>query len=198
MNERGDITLLGTLVLLCLSSLVLLSALELERSFKTLRARSTLLLCTKEAKGELRDLLALMGRTNWGIKNLERAKLLAALFPGMGMASKSAEDVKKGLQLIQDAKMLSYLRTIGSLRVKGCPMDFLFIQTPFETAGPRLKRNQDGTIKIRSKQWGNRFFLRPYEIQLNVKVLTWETFSPHLQLLTEDRPAKLSFPLRAF
>jgi hypothetical protein len=198
MNERGEITFLGTLLMLCLSSLVLLSALELERSFKRLKQRSTLILCTKEAKGELRNLLTTMGQTNWGIKNLERVKLLAMLFPGMGMASKSAEDIKTGLKLFQDVKMLSFLKTIATLRVKGCPMDPRFLQTPFEMTGTRLKRNQDGTIKIRSTEWNHHFVLRPYQIQLKIKLVNWEAPSPRLQFLVEDRPEKLLSLLQAF
>ncbi len=189
---------MGTLMMLCLSSLVILSALELERSFKKLKNRTTLLLCTKEAKGELDELLTLMGRTNWAIKNVERVKLISMLFPGTQIASKSAEDIKRGIQWIQNIRMVSHLRKIASFKKKGCPLDPYLIQTPFEIRGATLKREQDGSIKLRRSKWTHHFILRPYVIHLNVKLKNWEASSPLLEIYAEDNREKFSSHLRAF
>jgi hypothetical protein len=194
MNERGEITFLGVLAILCFSSLVILSALEIERSFRRLKSRTTLLLCTKETKGELKGLIGFMGRANWGIKNLERVKLLSILFPTAGIATKSADEIKRGLQRMQDLRILYHFKTLSALHMKGCPLDPLLIQTPFEIVGNLLKRSPNGTVKMRSDKWEHHFFLRPYKIQLRVEPERWESPFPQIYFQAKDKPERSYFP----
>jgi hypothetical protein len=198
MNQRGEITVLGSLLILCLTAIVILAALELERSFKKLEARTKILLCAKETKGELNELLTLMGRTNWGIKNLHRIKIISILFPGAFSATQSAEKVKKGLQKIQNLRMMLHLKKISGLKLKGCPLDTGLVQTPFETDGLILRRNQEGGVRLRSAKWEHHLFLRFYKIQLMVVATEWEVLSPRLDFKFKDSPVRSSFLLRAF
>ena len=198
MNERGEITLLSCLLILGLTGIVFLSTLELQRSFSQLKARTTLLLCTKETKGELNEFLIFMGRTNWGIQNLQRAKWIALIFPGAKLASQSAEKLKKFLQSSQEARLIYHLKILRNLQLKGCPLPLMLLKTPFETNGPILKRNQNGSVKLRSLKWNYHFFVRPYEIHLSVLAREWEKISPQVEYVVEDKPVRFSSLLRAF
>jgi hypothetical protein len=163
-----------------------------------MKTRTTLLLCTKETKGELHELLIFMGRTNWGIKNLQRVKLLSLILPGSQFTSQSADKIKKILQRTQEVRLASHFNIIKNLKLKGCPLPLSLLKTPFETIGPILKRDQNGSIKLRSFEWNYYFFLRPYEIHLNVVAKEWENLSPQLVYVVEDKPVRFSSLLRAF
>ena len=70
MNQKGEVTLITTLLMFILLGIVLLSSLELKSSFRKLQRRTELFLCVKETKGEINLFLKFMGRTNWAIKNM--------------------------------------------------------------------------------------------------------------------------------
>jgi hypothetical protein len=100
MNQRGEALLFCILILTLLSGLLTLCGLELHRSYKQLEKRTKFFLCIKESKGELKQFLHGMGRTNWMIKNTSRAQYLFAVIPGLQGASLKARKIKKILQFL--------------------------------------------------------------------------------------------------
>jgi hypothetical protein len=83
MNQKGEAILFCVLILVILSGLFTLCGLELERSFTQLQTRTTLFLCAKETKTEVKKYMTLMGRSNWALKHLSQAQLVAMMIPGL-------------------------------------------------------------------------------------------------------------------
>jgi hypothetical protein len=192
MNQKGEVTLLSTLLVLVLMSVVLLSALELRKSFKLLEKRTELFICTKEAKGELNLYLKFMGRTNWGIKNIKKIALIMMFIPGLQGVAANAEKAKKYLQLVQELKHVSYLKTLGSLKAKGCALDPRMYISPF-IIGPRFfKRDFHGALKLKETKWTYYYFSKPYLLSLEVNASSWESFHPKLNYIAGEKGAKLS------
>ncbi len=187
MNQRGEATLLGVSILLSLCGLFLLLSLELKSSFNQLRRRTQIFLCVKEAKGELNRYLEFMGRTNWGIRNLNRAALLLALIPGLQLKALSADRVRKTLKVLQRARQVSYLKTLAGLKGKGCPLDPRMFLTPF-----RQNRDAEGALILRSHRWTYVFFQKPYSLSLAVDAAAMDALDPRLGYRSSEKGAKLS------
>lgn len=199
MNQRGEMTLSAALILLVMATLVLLCALELRRSFSHLEKRTKLFLCLKETKGEFVEFMKFMGRTNWGIKNTNRAKLIMLFIPGLQGASMEAEKLKKTLQYIQEGRFLLYLKTISRLKAKGCPLDPRLALTPFESGARLFNRDAEGAVKLKEKEWNYYFYTKPYFVELSFKSHQWEGIKPRMLFESKERPATfrslLSVPL---
>lgn len=186
MNQKGEITLTVVLMTLALTTLVLLCALELRHSFKTLEKRTTIFLCVKETKGEFHQFIKFMGRTNWGIKNINRVSLIMMFIPGLQGASMNAQKLKTTLKRAQDVRLISYLKTLRNLRTKSCPIDPRMLITPFRPA-----RDNDGALKLREKQWTYYYLLRPYALSLEINLQDYESIHPRIQYKTEEKGAIL-------
>lgn len=192
MNQKGEVTLLSTFLILALMSLVLLCSLELRKSYKLLERRTQLFLCTKETKGEFDLYLTFMGRTNWGIKNLKKLSLLMMFIPGLQGAASSAEKAKKFLQLSQEMKHISFLKTLSSLKRKGCPLDPRLLISPFQP-GPRFfKRDHLGALKLREIKWTYYFLSKPYLLAIDVNATSFESLKPKITYKAVEKGAKLS------
>lgn len=192
MNQKGEATLISCLFILALTSIVLLAALELKKSFRLLEKRTHLFLCTKETKGELHEFMKFMGRTNWGIKNLNRASIIMIFIPGTQGLALDAQKLKKYLQYVQNARVISYLKTLNELRKKECPLDPRMFITPFELSASALKRDATGAIKLREKKWTYGYFSKPYFLTIKVEASGWERPQPKIRYTSEEKAAKLS------
>lgn len=192
MNQKGEITLVSMLLILTLSSLILLSSLELRKSFKLLEKRTHLFLCVKETKGEFHHFMKFMGRTNWGIKNINRAALIMMFIPGLQGASMETQKLKKYLQYSQEVRLVSYLKTLNELRTKSCPLDPRLFITPFKLGTRLLQRNAEGAIILREEEWTYYFLSRPYLLQIKISLKNWEQINPRLNYQVEEKAAKLS------
>jgi hypothetical protein len=187
MNQRGETTLLSCFLLFTLMSIVLLCALELSKSFRQTERRSHLFLCVKEIKGEHHHFLKFMGRTNWGIKNINRTSLIMLFIPGLQGVASNAQKAKKYLQHTQELRLISYLKTLSKLKARSCPMDPRMLITPF-----KLKRNTDGALRLKEEKWTYYYFSKPYLISLKVDATGFESIRPTITYLSEESLARLS------
>lgn len=187
MNQKGEVTLFSCLLLFALMSLVLLCGFELRKSYRLLEKRTELFLCTKETKGELQVFMKFMGRTNWGIKNINRASLIMLFIPGLQGAAMDAQKLKKYLIYVQNIRLISYVKTLTSLKAKGCPLDPRMFITPFSH-----KRDAEEALILRKPQWTYYFLSMPYALSLKVDSQDWEQVNPRLTFITEEKGAKLS------
>jgi len=194
-NERGDMTLLSVVLILGLSGLVILSALELTAALKGLRHRANLILCVKESKGELHQFLKFMGKTNWAIHEANKVKWISLVIPGLQGLSGGAEKVKSALKVAQETNRLFYLKNLALLQ-SHCPIDPRMFQTPFELIPSGLKRHLDGTAKLRSNHWTYRYFHKSGLITLEIKNIKLQTIRPNLNYRLLESKVKL--PSRSF
>lgn len=187
MNQRGEITLFSCFLLLALMALVLVCGLELRKSFKLLEKRSHLFLCVKETKGEFNEFMIFMGRTNWGIKNINRASLIMMFIPGLQGAAMDAQKLKKYLVYAQNIRLVSYLKTLTDLKAKSCPLDPRMFITPFKT-----KRDAEEALVLREKEWTYYFLLKPYVLSLSTSEAGFQSVNPKMKYLMEEKGAMLS------
>lgn len=187
MNQKGEITLFSCLLLLGLMAMVLLCGLELRKSFKLLEKRTHLFLCVKETKGEFNEFMKFMGRTNWGIKNINRASLIMVFIPGLQGAAMDAQKLKKFLIYSQNIRLVSYLKNLKDIRGKSCPLDPRMFITPFKP-----KRDAEEALVLREKKWTYYFLQRPYVLSLTIDQRGFEKINPRLTYLTEEKGAILS------
>lgn len=192
MNQKGEITLLSVLSIFIISTLILLCSLELKKSFHLLKQRTNLFLCLKEVKGELNIFLKFMGKTNWGIKNIDKAGTIMMFVPGLQGAAASAKKAKKILQFSQQARLISFVKTLTTLKSKGCSLDPLMGITPFEIGPQLLIRDAFGAAKLREKKWSYQYLKNPYNITLNIDASRIESTHPEIRYYTEERWGKLS------
>jgi hypothetical protein len=147
----------------------------------------------KESKGEIHQLLEFIGRTNWGIKNVNHLSLIMLFIPGLQGGAVKANKVKKYLQHLQEAKLASYLLGLGRLKKKGCPLDPRIIQTPFALGNNFLKRDAHGAAILRKEKWNYFYFLRPYLLDLQVNASRWEGPRPKISYEALDNGVMFSF-----
>ncbi len=193
MNQKGEVSLMGILVLVVLTGIVMLGALELEHSYRKLQHRTQLFLCTKEAKEELALYLRFMGKTNWAIKNTHRAGMIMIFIPGLQGASMNAEKIKRIIIKLQNLKLASYLKTLRNLTQKSCALDPRMFITPFNLGPLGYQRTSEGVALLRKNQWSYLFHEPPYALSLKIQLLTLESLKPKIQFITEERGGKLSF-----
>lgn len=192
MNQKGEITLLSCLLLLAMTFLVILCGLELKHNYSLLEKRTQLFLCVKETKGEHKKFMSFMGKTNWGIKNLNKLGLITLFIPGLQGISSNAQKAKKYLQYTQEIRLISYLKTLRDLKGKSCPLDPRMFITPFQIGTRFLNRDSEGAAQLRANEWTYYYFQKPYLVSLTVKANGWEKIKPDATYFTEERAAKLS------
>lgn len=192
MNQKGEATLLCCLGIVVLTGLMLLCSIELQKNFRLMEKRSHLFLCTKEAKGELHNYLKFMGQTNWGIKNTKRVAIIALFIPGLQGLSGQAERARKVLITLQNIQLVSYMKTLTSLRQKGCSLDPRMFITPFELSSIGYLRTQEGVAKLRMNEWSYQFLESPYLISLKVSAHNLESIKPRPKYQASEKGAKFS------
>jgi hypothetical protein len=195
MNQRGEALLFCILILTLLSGLLTLCGLELHRSYKQLEKRTKLFLCIKESKGELKQFLHGMGRTNWMIKNTSRAQYLFAVIPGLQGASLKARKIKKILQQFQQALLIKFFTNLTKIKQKACPLAPQLLLTPFKTKHITFERGPEGEALLRRKKWDYYFFQKPYLIVMNVDLSNLETPNPKINFKIKEKLGISAFPL---
>jgi hypothetical protein len=192
MNQKGEATVLSTLLIVALSGIVLLCALELRKSFLLLEKRTHLFLCLKETKGELNEFLQFMGRSNWAIKNITKASLIMVFIPGLQGVAANAQKAKKIIQNAQDVRLISYLKVLAQLNQRQCPVDPRMLLTPFKIGPGLLKRDSDGAAELREKKWIYSYLSRPYFLQLEIDASGLEHLKPKITYKSKEKAVKLS------
>ncbi len=191
-NQRGEAILFCVLILVVLSGLLTLSGLELQRNFLSMKKRTNLFLCVKESKGELNNYMKLMGRTNWALKNISKAQVVAAFIPGLQGAALEADKLKRALKTIQQVSLMTYMTKIFELRKKACPLDPQMALTPFELKGAQYKRGIDDVALLRKSTWTYFYLEKPYLLTLKVDASQFERISPKIIFQAEEKGATLS------
>ncbi len=162
MNQKGEVTLMASLLLFILLGIVLLCSLELKKSYYQLKKRTDLFLCLKEAKGELNEFIKFTGRTNWAIKNLNRAELIMMFIP-LGQASAmNAKKLKNVLIKSQEIRLLSYMNRLKKIKSKGCKLDLRMFISPFKLTSGTFRRDKEQAVILREKEWSYSFYSKPY------------------------------------
>lgn len=192
MNQRGEMTLLSVMIIALMTGLILLCSLELQRSFKLIQKRTHLFLCVKETKGEIKNHLQFMGRTNWAIKNVHRAGIIAIFIPGLQGAALKAEKMKKLLIQLQTFELISYLKKINDLRAKGCPLDPRTLITPFKIGASLHQRDSAQKAILRDSSWSYLFIQGPYSVKLEFTDARLERLDPKIKITSSEKGVTLS------
>lgn len=193
LDQKGEATLFCVLVLVALSGLLTLSAMELQRSFSLLKKRTHLFLCTKEVKEELNLHVRYMGRLNWLIKNTTRAQVLAAFIPPLWPHIGNADKLKKVAKTLQALEAGIFKIKLGKMASKGCPLDpriYLGPYVPGTDYG--FKRTSEGAAQLRMKEWTYYFLNQPYCLSLKVNAMGSERLMPKIIYQAEEKGAMLS------
>ncbi len=192
MNQKGEVTLVSTLIITVLMGMVLLCALELKKSYGLLQKRTHLFLCVKETKGEFHDYMKFMGRTNWAIKNINKASLIMMFIPGLQGVAADAQKAKKYLQYVQEARLVLYLKKLADLRGRKCSTDPRMFLTPFKLGSRLLKRDAHGAAELREEKWTYYYLSKPYLLQIEINASGFESLKPKLTYKSEEKAARLS------
>lgn len=192
LNQKGEVTLFFTATIVVLSLLFVLLALELRSSYLLTQKRKELFLCTKEARGDLKNFMIFTGRTNWGIKNAKKVALIAVLIPGLQGLSAEASKVKETLIRLQNIRLASYLNSLRRLSRKGCSLGPGFVITPFEISGSGFSRDDLSAARLRKKEWTYFFIDLPYTLTLDVKVVELDAINPVIEISSAEKGAMLS------
>lgn len=198
MNQRGDVNLFFVIFVAGLSGVMLLCALRLQRSFRLLEKRTELFLCVKETEGELSRYMKFMGRTNWAIRNVEKAKYIMMFIPGLQGGALEAEKAKRTLILVQNTALVPYLKKFAVLKAKGCPVDPRLLITPFELSGAGYQRDHLGSAKLRKTIWTNQYVSLPYSLSVEWDASGFEAINPRLLRKSWENGAKLSSILSSY
>lgn len=198
MNQKGEVTLVASLLIFLLLGIVLICSIELKHSFNHLKRRTDLFLCVKEAKGELNQFITSIGKTNWAIKNLNRSEIILMLLPAGMVGANNLEKLKKVIIHSQDLKLFNYLKTLNDLRKKGCQLDPRMFMTPFEMNLTTFKRDINQAVTLRRNEWSYAFYKMPYLIKLKINGREWEKLTPDINYYSEEKTVKLSLTSRVY
>lgn len=155
MNERGNTTLFG-LMLVMVISMIGLHLIKLRVDYtKSNEQFQKLLLCSKETNGETKQFYDRISKSNAFIKALTITEYTSTVIPIYGVvASNSAAQAVEAIKLIQVGYLLSYLNKLRELTQKNCFLSPNIYKTPYElsiTSG--LERNQFEEAKLRGDNW---------------------------------------------
>jgi hypothetical protein len=181
-----------------LSGVMILCALRLKNSFRLLEKRTELFLCTKEVEGELYQYIKFMGRTNWAIKNVEKAKLIMMFIPGLQGGALEAEKAKRTLIMMQNTALIPFLKKMAQLKSRSCPMDPRIFITPFKLAGYGYQRDADSTATLRSSKWSYQYVSFPYSLSVDWDASHYLGLSPRLKRISKENGGKLSSILSSY
>lgn len=193
MNERGEIISLSALLILVLSTFLVLCSLELRREFKELQSRAALFLCAKEFKGELETFLFHIGRTNWTIKNLDRISKISFFIPGLQGASFKSAKAKKIISLYQNSLLISYLKKLGDLKQRSCPIGIEFFKTPYHINLNGFVRDNLGGALLRNSHLSYSLSLGGSTLKLKSDLSHLEALSPRIQFESSEKREKQFF-----
>lgn len=192
-NQRGEATLFCILILVALSGLLTLCGLELQSSFQTLKKRTSLFLCVKESKGELKLYIEKMGRLNWALDNISKAQLVALFIPPLWPYLGSADKIKKGVKTIQAMSLAPYLFKIKELKGRGCPIDPQMLMTPYVLGNDfAFARTKSGAAILRNPTWTYYFLKKPYLLTLEVDGTSSNSLHPRIRFQAEEKLGTLS------
>lgn len=146
-NEKGNMTLLSIIFLLSLSSWSIVFLQNEAKLFKELKARLRVFTCMKRLNGESKRHIKWMEGLN---KTIEVAN--AAMVSANPVVISIAKATKKGAQLGQQVKHISFLKDLVLMTKNKCLFDPYAYKTPYKNKG-LLTRDSLGRASLRSKKW---------------------------------------------
>lgn len=191
MNQKGEITLTGIILLLTFASLFSLCVLKLHISFSKLEERTELFLCTKTAKEELNLFLIFISKTNWVIQNAKRAKIISVLLPVTYSLYPTVNKFISFIKQIQELKKTIYLKKLIQLKAQGCPVSLKSLKTPFRLIGTQFARDQSGLIILKEREWSYDFQTKNYALKVQVFSVRINTLSPAFRYIVQESRVKL-------
>jgi len=177
-NERGEISLVASIILSISFSLLVLLSFKLETHHRDLKNKLRLDLCAKEVLGLSESYWVDMSKMNWAIENATKVQVVAAVIPGLQGVAMKVSKVKKALKHLQEARTVSYLIYLTKLRGKYCPIPAAFFKTPFEYENFLFKRNAKGVIKMRDRSWNSNFLSGPYFLRVSYQLPELKVLHP--------------------
>ncbi len=190
MNQRGEMNLIFVLMVVGLTSVLILCALKLQRSYYLLLRRSEFFLCMKETEGEMKRYMKFMGRTNWAIENVEKAKWIMAFIPGLQGGALEAEKAKQTPKKLQNLSLVPYMKKLNSLRKQGCPLDPRMLKTPFHLRGLSYERDSLERARLRSTRWTYFYLSYPYAVSVDWNAKDLNSFHPALDRSSGEKEVK--------
>ncbi len=168
-GERGSLELWGAGLLLALTSLLLLQALIWRHRQAQIREHFHQSLCLKEVVGETRRLIADVGALNQAIMAGEVSTWALTFLGGIGLVVRpNWEQVKKGLQLAQEARWSAYGAQLVRLRSSRCRLPLPVWAGPY-LRDWRMQRTPDGRAKNRaSGSWMWQTPLTTYRVHFEL------------------------------
>ena len=170
--------LLISLLALKLSFCILLFCI-CEKEFSHLKERGELMICLKETKGESHNFIEQIEKINWGIRNADKAKYLAILFPPLAPVAASSEKAKKVMMELQNLLLLKFLFKLTQLKIR-CRIHHETLTTPYLITVRGFRRNVEG-VTIWRKEWNIKINSRKEQIRARVTPQSIRTLKPQIQ-----------------
>lgn len=155
MNEKGNTTLLGLVLIMAISFLFLFLIKKRIEYTKAREDFQKLLLCSKETNGATKEFYDKISESNTFLKALTITEYTTITIPIYGViASKSAAQAIRVIKAIQVGYLISYLNKLRVLTQKECYLSPNIYKTPFELQlSSGFKRNEFEEAKIRGNTW---------------------------------------------
>lgn len=170
-NEKGSVEFLGASLLLILTLALGLMIHLWNHRHNQISEHFKQTLCLKEAILETNLMVSRINKLNVAISTGEVTSW-ALILLGIGLATKPTwEQVKKTLQLAQEAQWIKSQAKLLSLKQKSCSLPPHIWLSPYKWSG-RLSRGIDGRALMRSKQ-----SLWPIKTPLMIYFARWKSAS---------------------
>lgn len=163
-NQKGNVTFYGMLLLTFMSFIFVHFIYIQQKNYLEIKDRSTVFLCQKSYINYTEKFIKHVEILNFGLKSQTAIQLIGIFFPGINLATMSSAEIKRLIQLKQQAELVSYLKNLTFLKNNQCSFDPNIYKTPYMLSVLDFKRNTIGETIMRNKQWrqitfGKTFFL---------------------------------------
>lgn len=155
MNEHGNSTLMGISFLILFTIAGLRFTESRIYSFKKIRQKQNILLCSKKINGEYSRFITKIELTNQMLRAATLGKTFALLIPipGLNIALKQSGEVMiKLLKIAQNMMFVSLLKNVPKFYMQGCLISPSFAKTPYHYTVKGFSRNALNEIRSRGKK----------------------------------------------
>lgn len=155
-NQQGSTLLSGLLMLLFVSLGLLIHLYYQSYYYKRLDTHLTKINCFKEYLGAKREYIYQVGRLNWMIDNVDTAKWIALVIPGMQGAALNIHRARQIMQKVQFTYHVLYMKKITPMIFNECRLSpFIVKRLPYQMKAGFLsfKRNLKGVAKLKKRTW---------------------------------------------
>lgn len=184
-NQKGSFDLVS--LFLTSGLLFLLSYYTIRRieQWQIMKKNFKQIICVKNFHQQTKDIIKFVHTLNTIIASETALQIASSFFPVTWLAGKSLQQVKKATKILQKTKVAFYIKEIGQITLKGCPIDPRSLKSPFQLdlKTISLKRTPIGTTKLRKKKWKLCHLLRHQLICSHFEIKS--SFHRNLQTKTQ-------------